>query len=337
MLGLRTHAGIADLTAFAKIEISGADAEAFLERVQSNKLPQKIGSVSLTYLIMENGRIEGEATIVKLAENHYYLVYAAVREAALLNWMQEEVGEDESVSFANVSEDLGVIMLAGPAARRILAGCTDAALDNASFRWLSAQHIEVAGVDRVRALRVTYTGELGWELHVPMSGMLEVYNALVSTPHSAGMVHIGSATLNSVRMEKAYRSGSEITNEVTITEGDVARFARDGGFQGAEASLKVAERWVLAYLQLDEPAADAVQCDPLGSESVWHQGKPVGQSSSGGYGYDQGRYLAFAYIKPALNRVGNEFEVLVMGAPRRAVIVEQCVYDPQNLLPRAED
>jgi dimethylglycine dehydrogenase len=335
--GMRAHAGIADLSAFAKIEISGADAESFLDRIQSNRLPQKIGSVSLTYLVMANGRIEGEATIVKLAENHYYLVYAAVREAALLNWMQEEVRPGEAVSFANVSEDLGVIMLAGPAARRILAACTGAALDNANFRWLSSQTIEVAGVAGVRALRVTYTGELGWELHVPMSGMLEVYNALVSAPHSEGMVHIGSATLNSMRMEKAYRSGSEITNEVTITEGDVARFARAGGFQGAEASLRAAERWVLAYLQLDEPATDSAQCDPLGSESVWREGSPVGQISSGGYGYDQGKYLAFAYIKPALNRVGNEFEVMVMGAPRRAVIVEQCVYDPQNLRPRAND
>jgi len=334
--GMRAHAGIADLSAFAKVEISGADAEAFLDRVQSNRLPQKVGNVTLAYLVMENGRIEGEATIVKLGENHYYLVYAAVREAALLNWMQEQVRADETVIFDNVSEQLGVIMLAGPAARRILAECSDAPLDNASFRWLSSQQISVAGVGEVRALRVTYTGELGWELHVPMSGMLEVYQALMSTSHSDGIVHLGSATLNSVRMEKAYRSGSEITNEVTITEGDVARFARESGFQGAAASLAPAERWVLAYLQLDEPAADAVQCDPLGSESVWYQGQPVGQISSGGYGYDQGRYLAFAYIRPVLNRVGNEFEVMVMGEPRRAVIVEQCVYDPQNLRPRAE-
>jgi dimethylglycine dehydrogenase len=334
--GMRAHAGIADLTAFAKIEVSGADAETFLDRIQSNRLPQKIGSVSLTYLIMENGRIEGETTIVKLGDNHYYLVYAALREAALLNWMQEEVRDGESVSFDNVSEQRGVIMLSGPAARSILAECTDARLDNASFRWLSSQSITVAGIVDVRAMRVTYTGELGWELHVPMSGMLDLYNALVSTPHSEGMVHIGSATLNAVRMEKAYRSGSEITNEVTITEGDVGRFARNGGFQGAAISLQPAERWVLAYLQLDEPAADAVPCDPLGSESVWRDGRPVGQISSGGYGYDQGKHLAFAYVKPELNRVGNEFEVLVMGSPRRAVIVEQCVYDPQNLRPRSE-
>jgi len=334
---MRTHAGIADLTAFAKLEISGSDAESYLDRIQSNKVPQHEGSVTLTYLMMENGRIEGEATIIKLGENHYYMVYAALREAALLNWMEEELRTDEAVSFNNVSEDYGVIMLAGPAARRILAECTDAALDNASFRWLSSRHITVAGVDQVRAMRVTYTGELGWELHVPVAGMLDVYSALVSSPYSAGMVHIGSATLNAVRMEKAYRSGSEITNEVTLSEADVTRFSRQGGFQGAAESLNPASRWVLAYLQLDEPASDSVQCDPLGSESVWHKGNPVGQISSGGYGYDQGRYLAFAYIRPDLNQVGTEFEVLVMGEPRRAVIVEQCVYDPQNLLPRAED
>ena len=287
-------------------------------------------------MTLPNGRIEGEATIVKLGDNRYYTVYAAVREAALLNWMEEEVRDGEQVEFVNVSDQRGVIMIAGPAARRILAECTDAALDNASFRWLSTQHITVAGVADVRALRVTYTGELGWELHVPMDGMLDVYRALVSTQHSEGMVHIGSATLNSVRMEKAYRSGSEITNEVTLTEADVARFSRDGGFQGAGPSLRPPTRWVLAYLQLDEPAADAVQCDPLGSESVWHAGKPVGQISSGGYGYDQGQYLAYAYIKPELNQVGNQFEVLVMGEPRRAVIVEQCVYDPHNLLPRSD-
>jgi dimethylglycine dehydrogenase len=151
-----------------------------------------------------------------------------------------------------------------------------------------------------------------------MAGMLDVYNALMATSCSAEIVHIGSATLNSVRMEKAYRSGSEITNEVTINEADVRLFSRDSGFQGAEISLQPATRWVLAYLQLDEPAQDSVLCDPLGSESVWYRGKPVGQISSGGYGYDRGRFLAFAYIRPELNMVGNEFEVLVMGEPRRA-------------------
>jgi dimethylglycine dehydrogenase len=285
---------------------------------------------------MDNGRIEGEATFIKLGDNHYYIVYAAVREAALLNWMMEQVQAGEAIEFNNVSEEYGVIMLAGPASREILAACTDAPLDNASFRWLSTRHINVAGIDDVRALRVTYTGELGWELHVPMTGMLDVYQALVSSPHSDGLVHVGSATLNSVRMEKAYRSGHEITNEVTLSEADVTRFSRGGGFQGAEISLAAAKRWVLTYLQIDEPAEDAIQADPLGSESIWFEGNSVGQISSGGYGYDVGQYLAFAYIRPELNVPGTELEVLIMGEPRRAVVIEQCVYDVDNLLPRSD-
>ncbi len=333
--GMRAHAGIADLTAFAKIEIFGADTDCYLNRISSNKLPQKPGSITLTYLVMDNGRIEGEATFIKLGDNHYYIVYAAVREAALLNWMMEQLQAGESIDFNNVSEDYGVIMLAGPKSRKILADCTDAALDNASFRWLSSRHINVASVDNVRALRVTYTGELGWELHVPMAGMLDVYQALVSSPHSDGLVHVGSATLNSVRMEKAYRSGSEITNEVTLAEAGVTRFSRHGGFQGAGVSLAPAQRWFLAYLQIDEPAVDAVQADPFGSESIWFEGNAVGQISSGGYGYHAGRYLAFAYIRPELNQIGTELEVLIMGEARRAVVIEQCIYDADNQLPRS--
>lgn len=333
--GLRKHAGIADLTAFAKLEVSGQDTTSYLSRISSNKLPVKTGSISLTYLIVENGRIEGEATFVKLGDNHYYVVYAAVREAALLNWMNEQIAQDESVSIDNVSEQYGVIMLAGPESRKILSECTDVSLSNDEFRWLSTQFITVAGVENVRALRVSYTGELGWELHVPMAGMETVYNALISTSHSDGLVHVGSASLNAMRMEKAYRSGSEITNEVTLTEADVMRFSRREGFQGAEKATEAATRYVLTYLKIDEPGESDDHADPLGSESVWYQGRPIGQISSGGYGYAVNHYLAYAFIPPELNQVGNEFQVMILGQPRRAVVVEQCVYDPDNRLPRS--
>lgn len=334
--GLRRHAGIADLTAFAKVDVSGADAEPFLDRISSNKLPRKTGSISLTYFVMDNGRLEGEATLVKLNDNHYYIVYAAVREAALLDWMQAQVGAGEHVSITNVSEDFGVLMLAGPASRSILGECTDAPLDNRSFRWLSMQHIRIGRVENVRAMRVTYSGELGWELHVPLPMLLPVYRSVTSTRYSPGLVHIGSAALNSMRMEKAYRSGHEITNEVTIAEADVGRFSRNTGFQGAEISTAPADRWVLTYLRLDEPGEGDILSDPLGSESVWHQGRPVGQISSGGFGYATGHYYAFAFVPPGLDRAGTELEVLVLGRPRRAVVVEQCVYDEDNLLPRTD-
>ncbi len=335
--GLRDHAGIADLSAFAKVEVTGKDAERFLDRISSNRIPQRVGSITLTYLVLENGRIEGEVTLVRLGHDHFYLVYAAVREAALLHWMRTQVRSGEAVGFDNVSEKYGVIMLAGPASRKILGAVTEAPLDNAAFRWLTARHISVAGVQDIRAMRVTYTGELGWELHIPMAGMQPVYDALVSVPDAEGLVHIGSAALNAMRMEKAYRSGHEITNEVTLAEADVTRFSRDGGFQGAAASLAPATRWVLVLLRLDEPAPGEILVDPLGSESVWQGDGPVGQISSGGYGYAVGAWLGFAYVDPAIASPDTELTVLVRGSPRRARIIPGAVYDPQNRLPRAGD
>lgn len=332
--GLRQGAGIADLTAFAKLEISGRDAAAFLNRVSSNKLPQKIGGIVLSYLVMENGRLEGETTIIKLDDDRYYLVYATVREAALISWLerQRRRAADE-MAITNVSEQYGVIMLAGPAARRILAQHTDAPLDNAAFPWLSARVISVAGVGEVRALRVTYTGELGWELHIPMAGMRAVYDALVGGGDA--LTFVGSAALNAVRMEKLYRSGHEITNEVTLAEADVTRFSRGGGFQGAAESLQSPTRWRLACLRLDEPPG--VDADPDSGDTVWHNGVAVGQVTSGGYGYAVGYYLVFAYLPPALITDGGEFEIMVMGAARRAVIVQQCPYDADNQRPRAAE
>ncbi|MDJ0950587.1 MAG: FAD-dependent oxidoreductase [Alphaproteobacteria bacterium] len=334
--GLRAAAGLADLTAFSKVEIHGADAAGFLERVSSNRLPGKDGAITLTYFVNPNGRLEGEATCVRLADDRFYLVYAAVKEKALLDWLGEQRREDEAVAFENLSETHGVLMLAGPESRAILAGCTDAALDNASFRWLSARRIVVAGVENVRAMRVTYTGELGWELHVPMAGMGAVYEALVAAGAPRGLVHVGMATLNAMRMEKGYKSGHELTNEVTLAEADLTRFARPSGFQGAEVSLAEPAKWVLACLRLDEPSADAPNADPLGSESVWAGGKCVGAITSGGYGYEVDAYLAWAYIAPACAAPGTALEVMILGAPRRARVLAEPVWDAVNERPRAE-
>ena len=340
--GLREHAGIADLTAFAKLEISGTDTETWLKRISSNRLPHKTGSISLTCLIMENGRIEGEATLAKLSDNRYYMVCAAVKEASLLNWLEDQIADGESVHIRNLSDHYGVIMLAGPVSRKILAECTATPLDNAHFRWLSARHITVGGVQNVRAMRVTYTGELGWELHVPMDGMLDVYHALIATRYSDGLVHIGSAALNSMRMEKAYLSGHEITNEVTLSEAGVTLLSPERNFQGAEISTAPATRWVLAYLRFNEPSDHDSgrihpRADPSGAETIWHDGKAVGHISSGGYGYTTGCYLAFGYVKPDIANPGTEVEVLVLGAPRRAVILAEAVRDPDNERPRAND
>ena len=334
---LRAHAGIADLSAFAKVEVAGADATALLRRVCSNPPPPQTGDIRLTCLMLANGRIEGDATVAKLGDHRYYLVYAATREAALLDWLRQQARADEAVEFTNVSREVGVLMLAGPRSRDILAECTDAALDNAHFRWLSMRELTLAGVNGVRAMRLTYTGELGWELHIPMDGMRAAYGAITHAQHARELAHIGSAALNAMRMEKGYRSGHELTNEVTLAEAGLLRFA-GGDFHGRAAATAPPTRWQLACLQLDEPANGQPNADPLGAEAVCLPGgeEVVGRVSSGGYGYATGSYLAFAYLDPAAARVGVELEVWALATPRRAVVIEQPVRDPHNRLPRAD-
>ena len=334
---LRNHAGIADLSAFAKLELSGTDADACLQRISSNRVPVKHGSISLTYLISKCGRIEGETTLVKLDDNQYYLVYAAARETYLRNWLASQILENEDIVISNLSDQLGVIMLAGPASRKILSECTNTALRNQDFRWLSAKTIRIGSVENIRAMRVTYTGELGWELHIPITQMLTVYQSLMSTGLSQDIVHVGSAALNSMRMEKAYRSGHEITAEVTLAEADVMRFSREQGFQGAEISTSSALRWKLVYLKLDEPADRVRQADPLGGETILHNGEPIGHISSGGYGYHAGQFLAFGYVKPEFALPDTRLEVLVLNALRPAWVVSGALWDPDNQRPRSDD
>ncbi len=329
---LRAAAGIADLTAFAKVDICGPDAEQFLARVCSNRVPQHVGSTVLSYLVNPNGRLEGEITLLKLNEHHYYAVYAAAKEAALLNWLHEQQ-QGEQLVFNNLSEDYGVIAIAGPKSRDILSLCTNADLDNASFRWLAGRIIQVAGVEGVRAIRVSYTGELGWELHVPMSGMLPVYQAVWAAGEPLGLVPVGSAALNATRMEKAYLSGHEITNEVTLAEAGLERFSRGESFQGRKYSLTPAHRWKLGLLQLDEGDDNA---DPLGSESVWLGNTCVGAITSGAFGVAVNAYLAWAYLRPALVSAGQELDVMVLGNRRRAVVLDQPPWDPDNRRPRAD-
>ena len=273
-------------------------------------------------------------TLVKLAEDRFYLVYAAAKEASLLNWMEEQRRHEEDITFDNVSQVYGVLMLAGPKSREILAQCTNAPLTNSDFRWLSGQHITVAGIDHVRTLRVTYTGELGWELHIPMDGMLEVYRSLMRAGEPLGLIHAGMAALSSVRMEKAYVSGHEITPEVTLAEAAVTRFARSEGFQGAALSLAPASKWQLALLQLSEDAE--ICADPLGSESIWQGSRCVGSIASGGYGYAIGAYLCWAYLKPECGLAGTALEVMVLGQLRMAVVIDGAQFDPENRRPRQD-
>jgi dimethylglycine dehydrogenase len=222
-------------------------------------------------------------------------------------------------------------VLAGPRSRDVLAACTKADVSNAGLRWLNGREMEVAGVP-ARVLRVGYVGELGYELHAPMARLPAIYDALRRAGAPYGLKLFGTYAMNALRIEKAYRGmGAELTNEVSLIEADMERFAdlTKPDFTGKAATLSAKQqgpRIKLVYMSVDAEDADC-----LGAETVYQGGKPVGVTTSGGYGYATGKSLAFAYVDPALTAPGTRFEIEILGERRAAHIEQAPVYDPENL------
>ena len=221
---VREAVGIMDISAFTKVKISGPDAAVYLDRLVANKLPQKVGGIALTHVMNRLGRIELETTVVKLADDAFYLVCAAFFEQRLLDHLNFNQN-GETVEITKLSDDWAALTLNGPNSRKVLEQCTDAPLDNANFRWLSAQKIKVAGHE-VWAFRMSYSGELGWEFHIPRENALAVYDALWAAGLAHGIADYGSFAMNTLRMEKAFKGAGELNNEVTLPEADVMRFAK---------------------------------------------------------------------------------------------------------------
>ena len=330
-LAVRERVGLMDLSTFSKFDVTGPDACDFLNRVCANKMPEKIGGVVLAHLLNDNGFIESEITVTRLAEDHFYVLSAAVAQQHDFDQLSWRRLASEKAEIKDVTGDFGTLVLAGPQARAVLEQLTSIDLTNASFRWLTGKQAEVAGVPGVRLLRVNYVGELGWELHCPMADMPQVFDALMAAGKPHGMTLFGSYAMNCLRMEKAYRSwGSELTFEIDMFEGAMERFIRldKPDFIGRDASLVKKQRGArtkLVYLQVD-----AVDSDCLGNEPVYAGDSLVGLTTSGAYGYAAEKSLAFAYVDPAFTEAGTEFDILILGERRRAVILPDAAWDPKN-------
>ena len=330
---VREAVGIMDITAFTKVCVSGPDARALLDRLTANKLPAKSGGISLTHLLNRRGRIEVETTILKMSEERYYLVCAAFFEQRLLDHLTQN-RRDEEVTITALSEDWSALAINGPLSRDVLSRCTDARLDNAYFRWLTGKEITVAG-HQVWALRMSYAGELGWELHMPNSACRDVYQALIRAGESHGITDYGSFAMNVMRMEKGFKGAGELTNEVTLPEADVMRFVdKDKNFLGRDETLagEASLPWICAYLEI-EP--DGVE-DGHGGEAVLKDDQVVGSTSSVAYGHTVGKILAFAYVKPHAASPNTALEVVIAGRKRAARVLDGPAYDPAGLLPRAD-
>ncbi|MGH7265605.1 MAG: GcvT family protein, partial [Candidatus Rokuibacteriota bacterium] len=332
---VRERVGVLDLTSFAKLEVTGRGAAAFLDRLGANRVPRRDGSVVLTHMLTDLGGIECEVTLTRLGPGRFYVLSAAAAALHDLDWLTQHVAAGEEVAIADVSLAYGVLVLAGPRARDVLGTLTDADLGNAAFPWMAAREIAVAGVP-TRALRVSYVGELGWELHHPVEAMAALYDAVTRAGAAHGLAHVGTYAVNALRLEKAYRAwGSELTPEVTPLEAGLDRFVAfdKGPFIGREALLRQRRdgpRWRLAYLSVD-----AGEADPVGNEPVFDGDRLVGITTGGAYAPTVDRTLAFAYVEPPLAAPGARLNVSILGERRRAVVLREAAYDPDNRRLRA--
>ena len=327
--GTRERAGIADLTAFSKFEVSGRQAAALLDRLSANKLPTRDGGLRLTHMLTSQGGIECEMTITRLGPERFYLNSSIMGQLHDHDWLTQHIFDNEDVVVQDLTDELAILAVSGPLSREIIQPLTDADLSNQRFPWLTAQEIEVAGVPCI-ALRVSYVGELGWELHHPIGSMLHLYEALVESGTPKGMVHYGSYAMNEMRIEKAYKAwGSELTTEITPIEARLERFVDQSkdfiGKEVVEGRTREELSMVLVYCQVD---TDDTEC--RGNEPVYLNDALVGITTSGTWSHSTNKSLAFAYVHPDLEEPGSVFEVQLMGQRRHATVLDSPAVDPLN-------
>ena len=252
---------------------------------------------------------------------------AAAAELRDQDLLAQSVQPGEAVQIENVTEDRGVLVLSGPRARELLSVLTDADLGNEEFRWLTAREIRVAGI-ALRALRVSYVGELGWELHAPLAALGELYDAIWTRGRALGIANYGLYALNSMRIEKGYKAWSmELTNELNMLEADMSRFVGfNKAFVGQAALAAQAPRFKIVYAEVA-----ATDTDARGGEPVLALDRCVGVTTSGAYGHRVSKSLVFACVEPQFAAPGSVFDVLLQGEPRRATVLAQAAYDPGNL------
>ncbi|OLC23883.1 MAG: hypothetical protein AUJ02_11820 [Chloroflexi bacterium 13_1_40CM_3_65_12] len=323
----RETAALFDFTSFAKIEVRGRGAAAFLEHLADNRVARAVGALTYTQMLNEGGGIECDFTVTRLAEDRFRIVTGTAFGQHDLFWIRDHAPADGSVQVEDVTSSLTCIGLWGPAARQILQPLTPTDLSNAAFPYMTSRELAVGSVPCL-ALRVTYVGELGWELYCPSEFGLRLWDTIWEAGHalSAG----GYKAVDSMRLEKGYRVwGADIGPEVNPYEAGLSFCVKldKGDFIGRDALLKAREAQAgtrLACLVLDDARSVA-----LGSEPVRIAGEILGRVTSGGYGYSVRRSIAYAYV-PAAAGSGTAVEVEIFGTWVPGHVADEPLFDPQG-------
>ncbi len=335
-LAVREHVGLFDQSSFAKFRLEGRDALKVLSPVCANDVDVEPGRIIYTQWLNERGGIEADLTVTRVAEDVFMVVTAAETETRDFYWLKQHIPDDANCVLTNVSSAMGVISLMGPRARDLLQSLTPADMSNEAFPFATSREIEL-GYGLVRASRITFVGELGWELYVPSEFMQSVYDEIVNAGESFGLVHAGYHALNSLRMEKAYRHWShDITDEDSPLEaglGFVVRFDKKGGFIGRDALLAQREEGLsrrLLQFRLEDPQPLVYHNEP-----VWRDGTLVGHITSGAYGHALGSCLGLGYVSveegsPPQVALEGAYEIEVAGRRFAAEASLKPLYDPAN-------
>lgn len=334
---VRNGVALFDQSSFAKFRLEGPDAMPVLNRICANNVDVRPGRMVYTQWLNQNGGIEADLTVTRLAEDAYLIVSAAETEVRDFGWVKRNLTAEDRCVLTNVSSGLGVISIMGPRARDLLQSLTPSDLSHQAFPFANSREIEL-GYARVRASRITFVGELGWELYVPTEFMLHVYDLIVEAGQQFDLTHAGYHALNSLRMEKGYRHWShDITDEDTPLEaglGFTVKFDKPGGFIGREALLRQKEAGInkrLVQFLLKDP-------EPLlyHNEPIWRDGEIVGHITSGAYGHTLGATVGLGYVSGAdvadtQALLASSYELEVAGERYAATASLKPMYDPDNL------
>ncbi len=333
---VKENVGLLDMTAFAKCRIKGPKAEEFLDYLVANKLPKKIGRVNLCHALNTKGGVHSEFTIMKESDNSYYLVSAGAFQRLDHDWIQKWMPKDGSVQFENLTNSVGVLVVAGPKARDLMNKVSKDDFSNENFKWLSSKKVDI-GHAPCTAIRVNFVGELGWELHHPMEYQNHIFDKLMEHGKDLSLKPFGIRAMNSLRVEKSYKLvGTELSIEYSPYESGLDRFIHPnkGNFIGLEALNKWREKGFQNKLVTME-VHNITDADVLGNNPIYQNEKVVGRATGGDFGFRLNKSIAIGMVKPEIATTGQKLKIDILGKMHDATILDESPYDPENKLLRA--
>jgi 4-methylaminobutanoate oxidase (formaldehyde-forming) len=327
---IRTKAGLIDQTSFGKIEIKGPGTFHFLQRITDNQMDKPVGSVTYTQMLNEKGGIECDLTVSRIGEDHFYLVTGTAFVKHDLNWIERHLSKDHSISITDLTSSKACITLCGPQSRNILKPLTRDDISKEAFPYMTCKQM-ILGYAPVLAIRITYVGELGWELHMPMEYAGYVYDAIWEAGKSLGLVNAGYRCIESLRLEKGYRYWSgDISPEYTPYEAglDFCVKLNKGDFMGREALLAQKQKGITRRLCCLTLHAGPLM--PVGKEAILDGDKVVGIVTSGGFGHTIKKPIAYGYLPIDYAKPGTRLQIEVAAKRHDATVEKEPLYDPEN-------